>query len=259
VTGKNSLSWDITPCSSVELRLWYGVASWLLFSLVLWVLSGLLCKPIYEPRFPQRTLSVCLSYSSTLKKTVIPVCSSETSVELYRTTHHFPEDHNFYCHSVETIKSSMLILCSFDEQLLLLFFIGVTPDMCIRRWACLRSPRVVKWRIHRHSSEHVATDAEKTLYCFIYLELGPTITNQNLIQEEIKRRLNSGNACHHSVQNLLSSRLLPKNIKIRIYKIIILPVVVYGCETWSLTLMEEHRLRVFENRVLRRIFGPKRN
>jgi hypothetical protein len=51
---------------------------------------------------------------------------------------------------------------------------------------------------------------------------------------------------------------LSKNLKIRIYKKIILPVVLYGCETWSLTLREEHRLRVFENRVLRRIFGPKR-
>jgi hypothetical protein len=50
-----------------------------------------------------------------------------------------------------------------------------------------------------------------------------------------------------------------KNIKIRIYKTIILHVVLYGCETWSLTLREEHRLRVFENRVLRRIFGPKRD
>jgi hypothetical protein len=48
-------------------------------------------------------------------------------------------------------------------------------------------------------------------------------------------------------------------MKIRIYKTIILPAVLYGCETWSLTLMEEHRLRVFENRVLRRIFGPKRD
>jgi hypothetical protein len=81
----------------------------------------------------------------------------------------------------------------------------------------------------------------------------------NLIQEEIKRRLNSGNACCHSVQNLLSSRLLSKNVKIRIYKTIILPVVLYGCETWPLILREEHRLRVFENRVLRRIFGPKRD
>jgi hypothetical protein len=61
--------------------------------------------------------------------------------------------------------------------------------------------------------------------------LGTTITNQNLIQEEIKRRLNSGNACYHSVQNLLSSRLLSRNIKIRIYKTIILPLVLCGCET----------------------------
>jgi hypothetical protein len=59
------------------------------------------------------------------------------------------------------------------------------------------------------------------------------------------------------VQNLLSSRLLSKNLKIKIYRTIILPVVLYGCETWSLTLREERRLRVLENRVLRRIFGPK--
>jgi hypothetical protein len=81
----------------------------------------------------------------------------------------------------------------------------------------------------------------------------------NFIQEEIKRRLNSGNACYHSFPNLLSSHLLSENVRIRIYKTIILPVVLYGCETWSLTLKEEHRLRVFENRVLRRIFGPKRD
>ena len=58
---------------------------------------------------------------------------------------------------------------------------------------------------------------------------------------------------------ILSSSLLSKNIKIKIYRTIILPVVLYGCETWSLTLREERRLRVFENRVLRRIFGPKRD
>jgi hypothetical protein len=86
--------------------------------------------------------------------------------------------------------------------------------------------------------------------------LGTTVTNQNLIQDEFKGRLNSANACYHSVQNLLSSCLLSKNVKIRIYKNIILPVVLYGCETWSPTLRQEHRLRVFENRVLRRIFGP---
>jgi hypothetical protein len=60
------------------------------------------------------------------------------------------------------------------------------------------------------------------------------------------------------VQNLLSSRLLSKNVKVRIYKTIILPVVLYGCETWSLAEKEEHKLRVYENRVLR-IFGPNRD
>jgi hypothetical protein len=78
-----------------------------------------------------------------------------------------------------------------------------------------------------------------------------------LIQEEFERRLNSGNAYCHSVQNFSASRLLSKNVKLRIYKTIILPVVLCGCKTWFLTLREEHRLTVFENRVLRRIFGPK--
>jgi hypothetical protein len=85
------------------------------------------------------------------------------------------------------------------------------------------------------------------------------LTNENLIQEEIKRRLNSGIACQLSVQNLLSSSLLLKNVKIRINKTIILPVVLYGCEILFLTISEEHRLSVFENRILRRIFGPKRD
>ena len=61
------------------------------------------------------------------------------------------------------------------------------------------------------------------------------------------------------MQNLLSSTLLPKNLKIKIYRTIISPVVLYGCETWSLTLPEERKLRVFENKVLRRIFEPRRD
>jgi len=87
--------------------------------------------------------------------------------------------------------------------------------------------------------------------------LGTNLTNQNSIQEEIKSRLKSGNACCHSVQNILSASLLPKYIKFKIYRTKILPVFVYGCETWSLTLREDSRLRVFENRLLRRIFGLK--
>jgi hypothetical protein len=88
--------------------------------------------------------------------------------------------------------------------------------------------------------------------------LGITLTNQNTIQEENKSRLKSGNACYHLVQNLLSSSLVSKNIKIKIHRTLILPVVLFGCETWSLTWREEYRLKVFEHRVLRRIFGPMR-
>jgi hypothetical protein len=74
----------------------------------------------------------------------------------------------------------------------------------------------------------------------------------------MKSRWQSGNACYQSVQNVLSSSLLPKNIKFKIDRTIILPIVLCGCETWSLTLREERRLTVFQNRVLR-IFGPKRD
>jgi len=92
---------------------------------------------------------------------------------------------------------------------------------------------------------------------FKYLEL--TLTNQNSNEEEIKSSLKSGNACYHSVQNILSASLLSKNTEITIYRTIILPVLLYGCETWSVTLREIRRLRVFENGLLRRIFGPKRD
>jgi hypothetical protein len=68
---------------------------------------------------------------------------------------------------------------------------------------------------------------------------GTTLTDQNCMHEEIKSRLNSGNACYRSVHSLLSSRLLSRNLKVKIYKTIILPVVLYGCETWSVTLREE--------------------
>jgi len=74
---------------------------------------------------------------------------------------------------------------------------------------------------------------------------GTTLTNQNCIAEEIKSRLKSGNACYLSVQYLLYSRLLSKNLNIKIYRTTILAVVLYGFETWSLTLREERKLSVF--------------
>jgi hypothetical protein len=86
--------------------------------------------------------------------------------------------------------------------------------------------------------------------------VGRTLTNQNDIHDEIKSILNSGNACCYPKSFVFPSHI--KNLKIKIYKAVILPVVLYGCETSSLTLREEHRLRVSENRVLRRIFEPKR-
>jgi hypothetical protein len=73
--------------------------------------------------------------------------------------------------------------------------------------------------------------------------LGTTLTNQNSVQEKIKSRLHSWNACCRSVQNVLSSSLLSKNIKLKIQRTIILLVIMYECETWSLTLREERRLR----------------
>ncbi|KAJ4439591.1 hypothetical protein ANN_07718 [Periplaneta americana] len=76
---------------------------------------------------------------------------------------------------------------------------------------------------------------------------------------KILHPINMGNACYYSVEKLLSSSLLSKNLKVRIYKTVILPVVLYGCETWTLTLREEQRLRVFKNKVRRKIFGAKRN
>jgi hypothetical protein len=108
----------------------------------------------------------------------------------------------------------------------------------------------------RHSIK-IANRSFRDVAKFKYL--GTTLTDQNCMHEEIKSRLNSGNACYHLVQSLLSSRLLSGNLKVKIYKTIILPVVLHGCETWSVTLREEHRLGVFKNRVLRRIFGPTRD
>ena len=87
--------------------------------------------------------------------------------------------------------------------------------------------------------------------------MGTTLTNLNSIQEEIKSRLKSGNACYKFRIFCLQSAI--QKFKIKIYRTIILSVVLYGGETCSLTLMEENRLRVFKSRVLRRVLGPERD
>jgi hypothetical protein len=104
---------------------------------------------------------------------------------------------------------------------------------------------------HHQNSGHnqnigIANESFENVTNFKHLETA--LTNQNDIHDEIKNRLNSGNACYYSVQNFC----LPvsyKKLKTKIYRTVILPVVLFGCETWSLTFREEHRLRVFEQSV----------
>jgi len=88
--------------------------------------------------------------------------------------------------------------------------------------------------------------------------LGAYVTNKNEVTEEMKSRLVSGNAFFYSVKKLLTSRLISRKLKLKIYKTVILSIILYGCESWSTTLADEHTLRVFENKVLRKIYGPKR-
>jgi len=110
---------------------------------------------------------------------------------------------------------------------------------------------------HRGTNAHIkiGSNCYEKVKTFKYL--GSLLTNQNSIQEEIKCRLNAGNPCYFSVQTSLYSRILSKNLKIKICKTIILPVVLCDCETWSLTLREKCRLGVFENRIRGEYVGPR--
>jgi hypothetical protein len=159
----------------------------------------------------------------------------------------FADDINIVGKNVGTIKKNTETLLVASKNAGLEVNPEKTKYMLMSR--CQKIGQKYSVKIANRSFEDVAK--------FRYL--GTTLTDQNCMHEEINSRLNSGNACYHSVQSLFSSPLLSRNMKVEMYKTIILPVGLCGCETWSVTLKEEHRLRVFENRMLRRIFGPKRD
>jgi hypothetical protein len=157
----------------------------------------------------------------------------------------YADDVNLLEDNIDTIKKNTETLIDDSKEIGLEINVEKTKYMLLSRHQNVGQSRDTK--IAKRSFEIVSQ--------FIYL--GSTVTNQNLIHEKLKRRLNT--ACYHSVQNFLPSRLLSNNLKIKICKTTILPVVLYECKTLSLTLREEHRLRVFEFWVLRKIFGLKRD
>jgi hypothetical protein len=159
----------------------------------------------------------------------------------------YADDINLLGDSLNTIKQK-------TETLL-----EASRDVSLERNLQKTKYMIMSW--HPNSGKNrnikITNESFENVAKFKYFE--KALKSQNGIHDKTKNRLNSGNACYHSVQDLLSSHLISKNLKLKIYKTVIFLVVLHGCEAWSLTLSEKHRLRFVENKVLRRIFGAERD